>query len=102
MGHAGGTIAERVRASHLGAVWPHLLLYYVRAVRHEGGDIERLREVIRAALPGGSALGYVAQSADGDAPHKGRGSPAYAIASSMLLEALVLELGVGDEGRTLW
>jgi len=102
MGHAGGTIAERIRASHLGAVWPHLLLYYVRAVKHEGGDIERLRDVIRGALPGGSALGYVAQSADGDAPHKGRGSPAYAIATAMLLEALVLELGVGDEGRTLW
>jgi len=102
MGHAGGTIAERSRASHLGAVWPHLLLYYVRAVKHEGGDLGRLRDVIRAALPGGSALGYVPQSADGDAPHKGRGSPAYAIASAMLLEALVLELGVGDEGRTLW
>lgn len=102
MEHAGGTIAERIRASHLGAVWPHLLLYYVRAVKHEGGDRERLREVVRQALPGGSALGHVAQSADGDAPYKVRGSPAYAIATAMLLEALVLELEVGDEGRTLW
>jgi predicted glycogen debranching enzyme len=102
MGHAGGTIAERIRASHQGAVWPHLLLYYVRALKHEGGDVERMRDVIQRAIPGGSALGYVPQSADGDAPHKGRGSPAYAIASAMLLEALVLELGIGDQGRTLW
>lgn len=102
LGHAGGTIAERSRASQLGAVWPHLLLYYVKAVRYAGGDREWLRELVRAALPGGIALGYVPQAADGDAPHYRRGSPAYAMATAMLLEALVLELGVSVEGRTLW
>lgn len=102
LGHAGGTIEERSAASHQGAVWPHLSLYYVRAALTEGRDPDQLRELIREMLRGGIALGQVAQTADGDAPYRRRGSPAYAKATAMLLEALVFELEVGVEGRTLW
>ena len=101
-GHAGGTLSERSAAGHQGAVWPHLLLYYVKASLHEAGDPAELRALIQEVLRGGLALGHVAQNADGDPPHRRRGSPAYAKATALLLEALVLELGVGVEGRTLW
>lgn len=94
VGNSGGTIEERRAASHQGTVWPHLLLYYVRAKLHEyPEDREALTELVERALLAGRALGYVSQNADGDAPHRCRGSPAYASATAMLLEALVLDLG---------
>jgi predicted glycogen debranching enzyme len=101
-GHGGGTVGDRKAASHQGTVWPHLLLYYVRASLAEGGDRDTLREWIREALRGGLALGHVAQAADGDFPHRHRGCPAYAMATAMLLEALVVDLHVQREGRALW
>jgi glycogen debranching enzyme len=101
-GHAGGTIEERSAASHQGAVWPHLSLYYVRAALAEGRAPDELRLLVQEILRGGIALGHVAQTADGDAPYRRRGSPAYAKATAMLLEALVFDLKVGVEGRTLW
>ncbi len=102
LGHAGGTISERRAASHQGAAWPHLLVYYVRAALAEGADASSLRQVIQETLRGGVALGHVAQNADGDPPHRRRGSPAYAMATALLLEALTFDLGVAIEGRTLW
>lgn len=92
--HAGGTIEERRAASHQGTVWPHLLLYYVRLKLHEDPTAhELLRERVLALLVRGRALGHVAQNADAEPPHRFRGSPAYAAATAMLLEALVVDLG---------
>lgn len=100
--YAGGTIEERAAASHQGAAWPHLLLYYVRAALREGRDKAQLESLVRSCLQGGALLGHVAQMADGDPPQRGRGAPAYAMATAMLLEALAVDLGVGEEGRALW
>lgn len=93
MGHAGGTIEERRAASHQGTAWPHLLLYYVRATLHEHPEEEeRLLKLIQGVFERVRALGHVAQNADGDSPHRFRGSPAYAAATALLLEALVVDL----------
>ncbi len=100
--YAGGTIEERAAASHQGAAWPHLLLYYVRAALREGRDQAPLEALVRGCLQGGALLGHVAQMADGDPPQRGRGAPAYAMATAMVLEALAVDLGVGEEGRALW
>jgi predicted glycogen debranching enzyme len=95
VGHAGGLLHERRNASHQGTAWPHLLLYYVRAVLVEHpSERERLVSLVLSALFGGRAIGHVAQMADGDPPHRPRGSPAYAAATAMLLEALAIELQV--------
>lgn len=100
--YAGGTIEERAAASHQGAAWPHLLLYYVRSALREGRSQAMLEGLVRSCLQGGRLLGHVAQMADGDPPQRGRGAPAYAMATAMLLEALAVDLGVGEEGRALW
>jgi predicted glycogen debranching enzyme len=94
VGHAGPAIVERAAASHQGAVWPHLLLFYVRAkLRHNSGEAGRMRELVIGALKDGRALGHIGQIADGDEPHRFWGIPACAMATGMLLEALVSELG---------
>ncbi|HSC87975.1 MAG TPA: amylo-alpha-1,6-glucosidase [Polyangiaceae bacterium] len=91
---AGGTLEERRAASHQGTAWAHLLLYYVRARLHEYPESKsELRALVSQALLRGSAFGHVNQFADAEPPHRVRGSPAYAAASAMLLEALVLDLG---------
>ncbi len=93
IGNAGGTIEERRAASHQGSVWPHLLLYYVRArLRRRPEDAAWLGELIGAPMIGGRCLGQVSQIADGDSPHRLRGSPLYAMATVMLLEAFVVDL----------
>jgi predicted glycogen debranching enzyme len=91
--NAGGTIEERRASSHQGTVWPHLFAYYVRAKLREAPESKgELRRQLAEVLTRGSTLGYVNQNADGDEPHRVRGSPAYAAATAMLLEALVLDL----------
>jgi predicted glycogen debranching enzyme len=93
IGNAGGSIEDRLRAAHQGSAWPHLLLFYVRAkARLAPSERERLVDVIESAVQGGKSLGYVSQMVDGDAPHTWRGSPAYAVANALLLEALVRDL----------
>lgn len=92
---AGGTIADRLRAAHQGSAWPHLLLFYVRAKLIEYPEArDDLIRLIEGVLAPGTAYGYVGQMVDGDPPHAWRGSPAYAVASAMLLEALTFDLGV--------
>ncbi|OQX67960.1 MAG: hypothetical protein B6A08_12900 [Sorangiineae bacterium NIC37A_2] len=92
---AGGTIADRLRAAHQGSAWPHLLLFYVRAKLHEYPEArDELVTLVSDVLQVGIAFGYVGQMVDGDPPHTWRGSPAYAVANAMLLEALRLELDV--------
>jgi len=93
VGNGAGTIQERRAASHQGNVWPHLLLYYVRAKLHEAPEMrDELVALATGALAGSRTLGHVGQNADGDAPHRFRGSPAYAAATAMLLEALAFDL----------
>lgn len=92
---AGGTIADRLKAAHQGSAWPHLLLYYVRAKLFEYPEAQaELIRLVDSALTPGIAYGYVGQMVDGDPPHVWRGSPAYAVGSAMLLEALQVDLGV--------
>lgn len=92
---AGGTIEERLAASHQGSAWPHLLLFYVRAMllEYPGEQAELVRRIDQL-LEGGRALGFVGQMVDGEPPHSWRGSPAYAAAAALLLETLVSDLGV--------
>jgi predicted glycogen debranching enzyme len=93
VGSAGGSIEERLRAAHQGSAWPHLLLFYVRAkMRIAPSERQQLIGVVEAALSGGRSLGFVPQMVDGDAPHAWRGSPAYAVANALLLEALMNDL----------
>lgn len=93
VGSAGGTIEDRLRAAHQGSAWPHLLLYYVRAkMRVAPSERAKLMGRVEAALCGGRSLGFVPQMVDGDAPHVWRGSPAYAVANALLLEALMVDL----------
>jgi predicted glycogen debranching enzyme len=95
LGSAGGTVEDRLRAAHQGSAWPHLLLFYVRAkARLFPSERPELVQAIESALVGGRALGFVSQMVDGDAPHTWRGSPAYAVANALLLEALVTDLCV--------
>lgn len=96
VGHVGGTLAERQAAYHQGPVWPYLLGFYVRASLavqgHDPVNVQRLRELVERALEGGVVLGQLAQTADGDPPHRWRGSPAQACSASVLLELLVTVL----------
>lgn len=93
VGHAGDTLGERAGASHRGAIWPHLWLYYVRSKLRESPEAAPdLRRRVCASLKNAGALGHVAQSCDGDAPHKPWGIPAYAVATGMLLEVLAWDL----------
>jgi glycogen debranching enzyme len=48
-----------------------------------------LRQLLEAALDGCSLLGQLPQLADGDAPHRPRGSPAQASSVAEVLRALV-------------
>src|SRR5690606_417918 len=93
VGHGGDTVEERSSAHHQGTVWPHLLLFYVRSkLREDPTSAPLLRELVNSALRRGRALGHVGQCADGDAPHRPWGIPAYAAATGMLLEALAWDL----------
>lgn len=93
LGHAGDTVEERSSASHRGAVWPHLWLFYVRCkLRERPEAAAELRTRVCASLKGVGALGHVSQSCDGDPPHRPWGIPAYAMATGMLLEVLAWDL----------
>lgn len=93
IGHAGDTVEERKRASHQGAVWPHLWLFYVRSkLREDPSSATALRERICRSLESVGALGHVSQMCDGDEPHRAWGIPAYAMATGMLLETLAWDL----------
>jgi predicted glycogen debranching enzyme len=93
VGYAGDSVEEYQRSSHQGAAWMHLLLFYVRAkLRVDPTSGPQLKSLIHSALDSGRALGHVAQTVDGDPPHRERGIPAYAIATGMLLEALAVDL----------
>jgi len=92
-GHAGDTVAEYAASSHQGAAWPHLYLFYVRAKLRENPQCaDELKGAILEITKGGNALGHVPQTVDGEAPHRPRGIPAYALATGMLLEALSFDL----------
>lgn len=95
--HFEGRVVERDSSFHQGTAWVHLLGAYVRASLYEAPDDferrEELRLAVEAALANGLAIGQVPQLADGDPPHRPRGSPAQAWAVGELLSALV-ELGV--------
>lgn len=94
IGNAGPAIEERAAASHQGAVWPHLLLFYVRArLRQNPGEASKMRALVVEALKDGRALGHIGQIADGDEPQRFWGIPACAMSTGMLLEAFVVELG---------
>ncbi|MBN2191959.1 MAG: glycogen debranching enzyme N-terminal domain-containing protein [Polyangiaceae bacterium] len=97
-GHYEGRAAERDSSYHQGTAWTHLLGCFVRAaLRLSPHDVELRRELsacIDAGLGDGPVLGQVAQLADGDPPHRFRGSPAQAWAVGELLRTLVVDLGV--------
>jgi predicted glycogen debranching enzyme len=97
MGHFAGSAEEREMAYHQGTVWTHLLGFYVRAALGASDDPDRksaLRELVEHAADGGILLGQVAQVADGEPPHRPRGSPAQASSVAELLRSLVWDLGV--------
>ncbi len=93
VGHVGGTLAERQAAYHQGPVWLYLLGFYVRASLgvhgHDLSNRQRLRELVEGALEGGIVVGQIPQTADGDPPHRWRGSPAQACSVAVLLDLLV-------------
>lgn len=93
-----GDVAEREVAYHQGTAWTHLLGFYVRAALdlapHDMDVYYDLRALIEQAADDGVILRHVGQLADGDAPHRSRGSPAQALAVAALLRALVTDLDV--------
>ncbi len=95
--HYEGRALERDSSFHQGTAWTHLIGAYVRASLHLDADDfehrEELRLVVEQALEHGIAIGQVPQLADGDPPHRPRGSPAQAWAVGELLSALI-DLGV--------
>ncbi len=96
VGHIGGTIPERQAAYHQGTSWPYLFAFYARASLELRGDSpderERLKGMLSGVLDAGPALGQVAQTADGDAPHAFRGCPAQAFSVGIALDLLQNEL----------
>ncbi|MCH2108953.1 MAG: hypothetical protein MK135_06460, partial [Polyangiaceae bacterium] len=103
IGHCGDTLEERRAASHQGTVWAHLLLYYVRArLALRPDDAEWLTDLVVELVRSSRALGYIAQSADGDSPHQLRGSPTYALATALILEVLVDDLGIASREDLLF
>ncbi len=94
VGHFAGGPEERETAYHQGTAWPYLLGMYVRArlalmaEREDYDEVDSLEDLIERAADDGILLGQVAQLADGDAPHRPRGSPAQASSVAELLRAL--------------
>ena len=92
--HEGG-LEQREGSAHQGSVWPHLLGYFVNAAtrlaREDDQLRDELRQMIESALEEPMALRFVSQIADGDAPHRSRGCPAYSLAVAELLRALVVD-----------
>lgn len=98
IGQFAGTVEEREVSYHRGTVWVHLLGFYTRAVLNLAGDDMDvhydLRGLVEQALDEGAVLGQMTQLADGDPPHRPRGSPAQATSVAELLRALVDDLEV--------
>jgi predicted glycogen debranching enzyme len=96
IGQFGGSSDEHEVAYHQGTAWPHLLGFYARAsarlTDRDSAVLEDLRQRVSALANGGLTLGSVGQIASGDAPHRWRGSPAYAMAVGELLRALIEDL----------
>ncbi|HEY3236601.1 MAG TPA: amylo-alpha-1,6-glucosidase [Polyangiaceae bacterium] len=103
VGYFGGTLAEQEAAYHQGTAWPHLFGFFARArARFVKGDPESLaalRQGLELAVDDGPVLGSVAQLANGDAPHRPAGCPAYAAAVAELLRALVTDLPAAEAER---
>jgi predicted glycogen debranching enzyme len=96
VGRFSGDRVDRVSAYHQGTVWPFLLGHYARAALHSAADPEQTRLELGALLEGatdtGTALGHVAQLADGDPPFGPRGCPASSASVAELLRVLCTEL----------
>ncbi len=94
-GRASGTAAARESAAHQGAVYPWLLGFFVRAVRHRADGehlVPLLQRLVASAAVNEFAVGQVPQLADGDAPHAPSGCVAHAVGVAELLRALCWDL----------
>lgn len=95
-GYCDGTVDDREASYHQGSAWPYLLGFFARASLRLVQDTDELkkelRERIERLLGEGAVLGQVGQMADGDQPHRWRGSPAQAWTVAELLRALVCDL----------
>jgi predicted glycogen debranching enzyme len=92
-GHFTGSTDECELAYHQGTAWMFLFGFYARATLALSPDEPEiraeLRQLLEAALDGCTLLGQLPQLADGDAPHRPRGSPAQASSVAEVLRALV-------------
>jgi hypothetical protein len=99
-----GNVEARDVAYHQGTVWPYLMGPFIEAwVRHRGSTIiakqqartrffEPFLAAARTPGQGGVGLGHIAEIADGQAPHIGRGCPfqAWSVAEALRLDLDVL------------
>jgi len=96
MPHYRGSLVERDHAYHQGSVWPWLLGFYVRAVRHHHGNSppagDDLLALVESAANNEVAVGQVPELADGDPPHQPNGCVAQAWSVAELLRALTWDL----------
>lgn len=96
VGRFGLSEAEAESAYHQGAVWPHLLGFFVRATLHLQGQDRGLRDELRTLLINAMkeplVVGQVSQFAEGEEPQRLRGCPAYAVAVAEMLRSLSMEL----------
>ena len=92
----GGGVSQRDGAYHQGTVWPFLLGFYVRAVRHlrpnDAAQRDALVKLVEEAAANSSALGQVPELADAQAPHLPGGCIAQAWSVAELLRALSWDL----------
>jgi len=94
-GRASGTAAARESAAHQGTVYPWLLGFFVRAVRHRADGehlVPLLQRLVASTAVNELAVGQVPQLADGDAPHAPTGCVAHAAGVAELLRALCWDL----------
>ncbi|MBI3357169.1 MAG: glycogen debranching enzyme family protein [Nitrospirae bacterium] len=102
-----GGVVERDGAYHQGTVWPFLLGPFVTAWLKVFGRTAKTRAQARSFLDGLGAhlreacLGQVSEIFDGDAPHNPRGCPAQAWSVAEPLRAMIEDLGLTAEGRTV-
>jgi glycogen debranching enzyme len=99
-GHFTGSTEECELAYHQGTAWTFLLGFYARASLALSPDEpelqSELKELLEGSLDGCTVFGQLPQLADGDAPHRPRGSPAQASSVAEVLRALLELEGAGS------
>ncbi len=102
-----GGVVERDGAYHQGTVWPFLLGPFVTAWLKAFGKSAKTKAQARSFLDGLGAhlheacLGQVSEIFDAGAPHNPRGCPAQAWSVAEPLRAMIEDLGITADERTI-